>query len=192
MHDMTLIAACRALQLRCRNRRLRLSLVVATVALSACSSAPHKPVVPKPVIATHGTAQQAVANLASASGSLVSGRMMLAATAKGVRITGVIGGLRPHGSHALRVHERGDCSAVDAQSAGARFDPTHGPSAAARDADRIVADGEGIARVDLLVPQAVLGGGAPNDIAGRALVVLGAIRNISSARVACGVIAVKP
>ena len=118
---------------------------------------------------------------------------MLASTGNGVRITGEVGGLNPYGAHALQLHERGDCSAVDASSAGAYFDPVRGSGAAAgNNRDRIVADGEGEAHVDQLVPGAVLGGGARNDIAGRALVVLGATRGASSARVACGVITVKP
>ncbi|TWI05763.1 Cu-Zn family superoxide dismutase [Luteimonas cucumeris] len=174
--------------------RFVLSVIVLSTGLVACSSAPPtREAAPSPSLATRGTAKQAVANLASASASLVSGRMMLASTGNGVRITGEVGGLNPYGAHALQLHERGDCSAVDASSAGVYFDPVRGSGAAAgNNRDRIVADGEGVAHVDQLVPGAVLGGGARNDIAGRALVVLGATRGASSARVACGVITVKP
>ena len=91
----------------------------------------------------------------------------------------------------LQVHERGDCSAVDARSAGRYYDPLAGArqdGAVGTSPDRIVADPEGVATVDLLLRGAVLGGGADNDILGRALLVLGATPGAISARVACGVI----
>jgi superoxide dismutase, Cu-Zn family len=169
--------------------------------LAACASAPaptprSADPLPEPrVIAATGTARSAVANLASASGSLVSGRVALAQAEGGVRITGTIGGLVRNGAHGLQVHERGDCSAVDASSAGRYFDPLSGArqdGAVGEAPGRIVADAQGVAAVDLLVPGAVLGGGAGNDIAGRALLVLGATRGAISARVACGVVTVSP
>ena len=72
----------------------------------------------------------------------------------------------------LQVHARGDCSAIDASSAGPYFDAS-GSGAVDGGSDRIVANERGVARVDQLVHGAVLGGGAANDIAGRSLVVLG-------------------
>lgn len=168
--------------------------LVALVLLSACASAPPERAAREPApppLATAGAARLAIANLASASGTLVSGRLELRPAIGGVRITGLVGGLTRNGAHGLQVHARGDCSAVDARSAGAPFDP-----AATGDAGggrpRIVANPDGVAHVDLLVRDAVLGGGARNDIAGRALVVLGATPGATSARVACGVIAVPP
>lgn len=171
----------------------RVCCFLAVLFLAACASAPPKPapvLPPAPVIATTGTAQRAITNLASASGTLVSGRVELHAVAGGVRATGTIGGLVRNGAHGLQVHERGDCSAVDARSAGAYFDPS-GARGVGGSSDRIVADPDGVARVDLLLRGAVLGGGAANDIAGRALVVLGATSGAIGARVACGVIAVQ-
>ena len=166
--------------------------VLAALLLAACASAPPKPapLPPAPAMATTGTAQRAIANLASASGTLVSGRVELRPAAGGVRVTGIVGGLTRNGAHGLQVHERGDCSAVDARSAGNYFDPS-GARGVGGSSDRIVADPDGVAKVDLLLRGAVLGGGAPNDIAGRALVVLGATSGASGARVACGVIAVQ-
>ena len=76
------------------------------------------------------------------------------------------------------MHEKGDCSAVDASSAGGHFNPAanvHGRAGSgahhAGDMDNLVADGEGVARVDIHLQGVTLGGGAANDIAGRALVV---------------------
>lgn len=175
--------------------RLRRALACAAVTaglLSACASGPPSvpgaPDAPAPLPrAASGTAQAAVANLAAASATLVSGRIALAAEGGGVRLTGEIGGLTRHGAHVLQVHERGDCSAVDASSAGRYFDAT-GRGSPDGGSDRIVADARGVAQVAQLVPAAVLGGGAANDIAGRALVVLGATSGATGARVACGVI----
>lgn len=176
----------------------RISLLLPSIMLlAACASAP-PPVVrapePAPVVAASvGTAREAAANLASASGSLVSGRVELTQAEGGVRITGTIGGLVRNGAHGLQVHERGDCSAVDASSAGRYYDPLPGAGqdgAVGEAPGRIVADTRGVSQVDLLVRGAVLGGGAGNDIAGRALLVLGATPGAISARVACGVITI--
>jgi len=133
----------------------------------------------------------AIANLASASGSLVSGRMVMVQASDGVRVRGQVGGLVRNGAHGLQVHERGDCSAVDARSAGGYYDPLAGArqdGAVGDTPGRIVAGPDGVATVDLLLRGAVLGGGADNDIVGRSLLVLGATPGAISARVACGVI----
>lgn len=173
-------------------------------ALVACASAPPQP---GPARAAHqssiSTASLASANLAPASGSLVSGRLTLVPMGNGVHITGEIGGLAP-GSHGFHVHEKGDCSAADAASAGSHFNPTgslHGKPEAgmhhAGDIDNIVADASGIAHVDAHMMGVSLGGGASNDIAGRAIVIHAAPDDYlsqpagnSGARIACGVIIV--
>lgn len=180
-------------------------LAVAIAAtLAACAS-------PSPRTTTratpaHGasTAGQAIANLASASGSLVSGRLTLLPIGNGVHISGEIGGLQPGSSHGFHIHEKGDCSAVDASSAGGHFNPGAKPHGRAGhgahhagDSDNLVADANGVARVDAHVSGVSLGGGGANDIAGRAIVVHAAADDYSSqpagnagARVACGVIRV--
>src|SRR5690554_6258675 len=176
---------------------MRLLLPAAVLLLSACASGPAPDARPQPAstpplpveFAETGTASEAIANLASASGSLVSGRVTLRAQAGAVRVTGEVGGLIPHGAHGLQVHEKGDCSAADASSAGPFFNPLEGfaqRGAVTGEPGRIFANERGVARVDLLVPGAVLGGGSANDIAGRSLLVLGATPGAFSARVACG------
>ena len=64
--------------------------------------------------------------------------------------------------------------------------------------DNIVASADGVARVDVHAEGVTLGGGAANDIAGRALVVHAAPDDYSSqpagnagARVACAVITIQ-
>ncbi|KAF1686972.1 superoxide dismutase [Pseudoxanthomonas broegbernensis] len=171
-------------------------------ALAACSSAPPpaEPAPPAPV----STAQQATAVLASASGSRVSGKLTLAPMGDGVHIGGEVGGLTPNGQFGFHVHEKGDCSAVDASSAGGHFNPAgtpHGragtPVHHAGDMDNIVSDASGVARVNVHLHGVTLGGGAANDIAGRAVIVHAAADDYHSqpagnagARVACGLIRV--
>ncbi|KAA8921838.1 superoxide dismutase [Xanthomonas sontii] len=178
----------------------------ALLMLAACSSAPPKappPPPPKaPPLASAGTVQQAQAVLAPASGSLVSGKLSLVAAPGGVRITGTLGGLQPNRSFAFHVHERGDCSAADASSAGGHFNPLGAPHGRAGngphhagDMDNLNATADGTAQIDVLLHGVVLGGGAANDIVGRALVAHADPDDYHSqpagnagARVACGVI----
>jgi Cu-Zn family superoxide dismutase len=143
-------------------------------------------------------------NLASASGSLVSGKVKVMPMADGVHLTGAIGGLPANSTHGFHVHEKGDCSAADASSAGPHFNPSadqHGKAGSAAhhagDMDNVVANADGVANLDIHVGGVTLGGGAGNDIAGRALVVHASADDYTSqpagnagARVACGIIKV--
>lgn len=186
-------------------QRLLLLTVTSTLLLAACGTSPRtKPEPPPPPVATVSTARMAEANLAPASASLVSGRLALVPEAGGVHITGVIGGLPRGQQAAFHVHEKGDCSAVDASSAGGHFNPglqQHGRAAAgahhAGDMDNLQADAKGVANVDVHLRGVTLGGGAANDVAGRALVVHASADDYRSqpagnagARVACAVIRV--
>ncbi|GHH59120.1 superoxide dismutase family protein [[Pseudomonas] boreopolis] len=170
--------------------------------LGGCSSAPPPTPAPPPATTVVPKVQRAEAALASASGSLVSGRVVLLPAVQGLRITGTIGGLRPGRSYGFHVHERGDCSAVDASSAGAHFNPTaapHGrPGAAPHhlgDMDNLVADDEGVAQLDRVLPGLSLGTGRADDILGKAIVVHADPDDYrsqpagnSGVRLACGVI----
>ena len=156
--------------------------------LAGCASAPvaRAPVAAAP---SHSTARLAVAHVIAASGSLVSGSLRLVPAGDGVRITGAIGGLTPGSRHGLHVHALGDCSAADGSAAGAVYDPAPGHGAT------IVAGGDGVARIDLRLAHASLGGGAADDIAGRALVVHALPDEALTApqadlRLGCGVITV--
>ena len=146
------------------------------------------------------------ANLAAASGSLVSGKLSLMPMNGGVHITGEVGGLAPNSVHGIHVHETGDCSAADASSAGGHFNPAtqpHGKAGAgahhAGDMDNLTANADGVARVSLHLAGVTLGSSAANDVVGRAVVVHAAPDDYrsqpagnSGARVACGVVAVTP
>ncbi len=184
--------------------KLRIALpVILAVGLSACASAP----APRPQTNTPTpVARHAIANLAAASATLVSGRLMLDSGARGVHIHGDIGGLQPGSSHGFHIHETGDCSAVDASSAGGHFNPNHAPHGRSGhgahhlgDIDNLVADANGVAHVDAWVMGVGLGDGSPHDILGRAVIVHAAVDDYASqpsgnagARVACGVIRLQP
>src|SRR3546814_10546371 len=91
---------------------------------------------------------------------------------------------------------------IYASSAGGHFNPTgspHGragtPTHHAGDMDNLTANAQGVADVNIHLAGVTLGGGAANDIAGRAVIVHAAPDDYTSqpsgnagARVACGII----
>lgn len=187
--------------------RCALALALAAAVLAGCASTGTPAA--KPASSTSSaksTASRATVVLASASGSLVSGTLTLVPMGDGVHMTGEVGGLKPGDTRGFHIHEKGDCSAADASTAGGHFNPAaqaHGRSGQgahhAGDTDNIVADAKGVARIDAHVTGVTLGGGAANDIAGRAVIVHAAADDYTTqptgnagARVACGVIKVAP
>ena len=143
----------------------------------------------------------ATATLRPASGSQVQGRIRLTQIAPNrVRVTGDVSGHQagPKGFH---IHEKGDCSAPDAMSAGGHFNPAkthHGASSGtghAGDLGNLTFDAAGRAKIDTVVEGVVMSSGAPNGIIGRAVVVHMQTDDLKSdptgnagARAACGVI----
>jgi Cu-Zn family superoxide dismutase len=150
---------------------------------------------------SHAMKPTAVAVLSSASGSSVGGTVTFVKESEGVRVIADIKGLTP-GKHGFHVHEKGDCSAPDAASAGAHFNPTGSPHAApeatprhAGDLGNITADDKGNARYERLDTTISFDG--PNSVIGRAVIVHGKPDDFSQPagnagpRVACGVIQMK-
>lgn len=141
--------------------------------------------------------------LESRSGSSVTGSIKVSEIAGGLRLVGEVRGLKPGGEHGFHIHEKGDCSATDASSAGGHFNPAgapHGHSGSgphhAGDLPNLKADASGVAKVDLKVPGITLQPGAAQSAAGRSLVVhrdpddyTSQPAGNSGPRVACGVIA---
>ena len=134
------------------------------------------------------------------AGNKVSGTVTFTPAADGVQVHAEISGLTP-GKHGFHVHEFGDCSAADASSAGAHFNPTSqphaGPDATARhegDMGNVEADASGNAKLDYVDHQISLTNDAKSVI-GRSVVVHAKPDDLktqptgdSGARVACGVI----
>ena len=186
-----------------------LALAVAIAMMAGCASSGTPTATTKPSsdnAPAKSTASRATVNLAPASASLVSRTLTLVPMGDDMHITGEVGGLKPGDTRGFHIHEKGDCSAADASTAGGHFNPAgaaHGRSGQgphhAGDTDNIVADAKGVARIDAHVTGVTLGGGAGNDIAGRAVIVHAAADDYTTqptgnagARVACGVIKVAP
>lgn len=148
------------------------------------------------------TATIATATLAATRGNTVGGQLRFEAGDGGVHVSGQVNGLPAGGQHGFHVHETGDCSAPDAESAGGHFNPTtapHGrvgqPAHHAGDADNLVANAEGVAEVDRRLEGATLGDGSASDIVGKAVIVHANPDDYTSQpsgnagpRLACGVI----
>jgi len=82
---------------------------------------------------------KAIVVLHPTAGNKVSGTVTFTEVADGVQVHANITGLTP-GNHGFHVHEFGDCSAADATSAGAHFNPTNNPHAGPDAAERHVGD----------------------------------------------------
>jgi Cu-Zn family superoxide dismutase len=121
---------------------------------------------------------------------------------KGIRVTASFTGLQM-GEHGFHIHERGDCSAPDASSAGGHFNPATKPHAARDAAERHVgdlgnlkADPYGMARANFVDGMLALDG--PNSIVGKAVIIHQNADDFTTqptgnagGRLACGVIEVK-
>jgi superoxide dismutase, Cu-Zn family len=143
---------------------------------------------------------KAIAVLHPTGGNKVSGTVTFTEVADGVQVQAEITGLTP-GNHGFHVHEFGDCSAGDASSAGAHFNPTDkphaGPDATERhvgDMGNVEVDASGKANLEYVDHQISL----TNDqqsVIGRSVVVHAKADDLKSqpsgdsgARIACGVI----
>jgi Cu-Zn family superoxide dismutase len=143
----------------------------------------------------------ASAELQPTQGNHAAGTLQLTAGKDGVRISGQMTGLTPGTEHGIHIHENGDCSAADAQSAGSHFSPMqhrHGPprpDTHVGDLGNIQANADGVAQVDVEAMLATLGTGAPTDVRGKSVIVHAKKDDLSSQpagdsgpRIACGVI----
>ena len=143
---------------------------------------------------------KAIAVLHPTGANKVSGTVTFTEVADGVQVNAELTGLTP-GNHGFHVHEFGDCSAGDASSAGAHFNPTNkphaGPDATERhvgDMGNVEADASGKATLEYLDHQISL----TNDqssVIGRSVVVHAKADDLKSqpsgdsgARIACGAI----
>ena len=149
--------------------------------------------------ATAEPEERAVAKLNPTKGNKTAGIVTFTKTKRGVRVVATIHGLTP-GEHGFHIHEKGDCSAPDATSAGAHFNPSGmphgGPNSLRRhsgDFGNITANDVGTARADFVDPYLTFQG--PSSIIGRAVIVHAQADDLvtqpagnAGARVACGVI----
>lgn len=142
------------------------------------------------------------ARLQSAAGQAVAGEVLFRETDQGVRVQVVAHGLTP-GQHGFHVHEIGDCSAPDFESAGEHFAPADhphgrpGPGSHAGDLGNVEADASGTVETVLMAREVELAAGQ-RSIVGKAIVIHAQPDDLTSqpsgnagARVACGVIALE-
>lgn len=132
-------------------------------------------------------------------GSQVRGTITFTGVQGGVRVVADLSGLTP-GAHGFHVHDKGDCSAPDATSAGGHFNPGNTPHGApdaekhhAGDLGNITAGDDGKAHLDQVFPFLSLTG--PDSIVGRGFIVHAGKDDMTTqptgnagARAACGVI----
>ena len=144
---------------------------------------------------------KAIAVLVPTANSKVSGTVTFTKAPDGIRMVADISGLTP-GKHGFHVHEFGDCSSPDGNSAGSHFNPTKDPHAG-HDAEKrhigdlgnVEADAAGKVHLDLVDKKIKLSG--ENSIVGRALIVHEKADDLKTqptgdagGRVACGVVGV--
>jgi Cu-Zn family superoxide dismutase len=140
--------------------------------------------------------------LAPKSGSQLNGNASFFPAANGeVRVVVTVASATP-GSHGVHIHEKGDCSAPDAASAGGHLNPKtdkHGGPATehhhAGDLGNIVVDDKGQGRLEITVKGLVLDNDSPNGVLNRSVVVHEKADDLatdpsgnSGARIGCAVI----
>jgi Cu-Zn family superoxide dismutase len=147
----------------------------------------------------------ALAIIESKSDSKVTGKATFTQLPSGkTRVQVTISGATP-GMHGLHVHEKGDCSAPDATSAGGHFNSAGNPHAAPTDAKhhngdlgniKIGSDGKGTLKIETDMLTVTEG---PNSVVGKAVIFHEKADDMTTqptgnagARYGCGVVALTP
>ena len=119
----------------------------------------------------------AVARLQSTTGNTAAGSINFEQRGGTVSVRGEIRGLKPNAEHGFHVHEKGDCSSGDGESAGGHFNPDRKPHGApdsmahhAGDFPALKTDAAGVARVNFESTAISLGSGMA-DVIGKGLIV---------------------
>jgi Cu-Zn family superoxide dismutase len=169
-----------------------LALVATAALLQACAGTSMDAVQTEP---------SATADLAPTPGHSASGTVEFTRKGDLVEAEARLTGLPPNSRHGFHIHENGDCSAPDASSAGAHFDPTAsphgGPTGEVRhggDLGNVEADAQGNVEATIRFSGVSIDDG-PDRILGRALILHASPDDLTSqpsgnsgARIACGVI----
>ena len=143
-------------------------LAGAALITAGCASASAKPAAP--------AGAQAKATIEPRSGSNVRGWATFTERSTGGVAVVVHIENAPPGIHGLHVHEKGDCSAPDASSAGGHFNPGGDPHAGPTDMHRhagdlgnITIEANGTGHLELVTDLLTVRPG-PNSVVGRAVV----------------------
>jgi Cu-Zn family superoxide dismutase len=139
----------------------------AVAAMAACASSPK---------AAPAAGARAMASIDARSGSTLAGTATLSEMGGGVHVVVDVTGAPP-GLHAVHLHEKGDCSAPDATSAGGHFNPSgmpHGapdaPEHHAGDFGNMTVGADGHGHLEIHSTMLTVAAG-PNSVAGRSIVV---------------------
>lgn len=149
-------------------------------------------------------AQFGEAKLEAKSGSKAAGTVTFTKEKDGIRVSAEVTGVSA-GKHGFHIHEKGDCSAPDASSAGGHFNPggaAHGdPKTKERHAGdlgniEINKEGKGTLKLKVSDPKAF---SAWSEIGGKAVILHEKADDLKTqptgdagGRIACGVIALSP
>lgn len=174
---------------RSTNNQLRrgITLLALGMAASGCAS----------IGGSSGPAAEA--KLQPTRGSTASGSVSFVQQGDRILVNATVSGLTP-GTHGFHIHDKGDCSAPDATSAGGHFNPAGHPHGHpqmgphhAGDMSMLEADASGNARLSAELSGVAFDG--DQGIVGRGLIVHASPDDFktqptgnSGARVACGVI----
>jgi Cu-Zn family superoxide dismutase len=198
------------------NRKRIVTVVTATacaVVLAACGGEAPPPVqqqqpaaaqpAAQPSAQPAGSTMRAIARMEPRSGSSVSGAVVFTAFEGPMVMGGVLDGGDAGGTHAIHIHEIGDCSAPDGTSAGPHFNPGGTPHGSPDDPDgqhhagdlgNISFDEHGQARFDRVLGTGLTFEGE-TGILGRSVIVHAEPDDFETqptgaagARIACGVI----
>jgi superoxide dismutase, Cu-Zn family len=152
-------------------------------------------------LSVQGAGKQGIAVIYPASGSTCKGIVKITQKDDSVNIVADLEGLPPNSKHGFHVHEYGDCSAPDASSAGAHYDPAatkhHGmpndKMSHAGDMGNLEADAAGKAHYELVL-QGTSIDGTQAPVLGRAIIIHANPDDFSQpvgnagGRIGCGVI----
>lgn len=145
--------------------------------------------------------EQAICVLHPTEGNDVRGTVTFTRNGSSIKVEAELEGLTP-GKHGFHIHEKGDCSAADATSAGGHFNPDDSDHGGPNDQERHVGDLGNIeagedGRATLQMEDSVITFSGANSIIGRAVVVHADEDDLTSqptgnagGRLACGVIGV--
>ena len=137
--------------------------LAAAVALAGCASM--------------SSAPSATARLEPTRGNSTQGTVRFVQNGDAVRVSGTVSGLKPGAEHGFHIHEKGDCSSGDGNSAGGHFNPTGTPHGQhgkgphhTGDLPSLKADKYGVAAFSF-VSKSISVGGPTTDIVGKGLIV---------------------
>ena len=147
------------------------------------------------------TAKQAIATIAPASDSSVTGMAIFTQNGDQITLTIEIQNASP-GLHGVHIHENGDCSSPDGKSAGGHWNPTgvaHGKWGEGEfhlgDIGNITVGEDGTGSIELTTDLWEIGTGSDVDVVGKGIIVHADADDFTSqpsgnagARIGCGVI----